>query len=125
MGNGKTVLLWHDNWMDRSLIEKLPEPHSFVKNDLQSAASWVEEEDLHQLLHTPLSEQAYGQLLELQRMVQNHWPGTDSDNWIGIGQNKRYSSIKMYKAICSRTEDNPLFKRIWKTANRLRHKIFF
>ena len=57
IGNGKTVTLWHDNM---PLIEKFQELNSFVKNDLQTDASWMEEEDMHQLLHTALSSQAYG-----------------------------------------------------------------
>lgn len=47
------------------------------------------------------------------------------DTWTGTGQNRKYSSIKMYKTICARAEPNKLFTKIWKTANRLRHKIFF
>ena len=31
----------------------------------------------------------------------------------------------MYTTICARGEPNHLFKKTWKSANRLRHKIFF
>lgn len=95
------------------------------KKDDISIASWVREPDVRQLLHTPLSVEAHDQLMELQNLIQTQWSGMTIDTWTGTGQNRKYSSIKMYKTICARAEPNKLFTKIWKTANRLRHKIFF
>ena len=69
MGNGKTIQLWHDKWLDNALTSKFPKLHSFVKNDLHTAATWISEDNPHQLLHTPLSKLAYRQLNELQGLV--------------------------------------------------------
>jgi hypothetical protein len=125
MGNGQTVLLWHDKWLDTSLISKFPELHSFVKNDLHTAATWISKGNPHQLLHTPLLELAYRQLNDLQGLVNMHWSDQRRDEWKGSGQGQHYSLIKMYKAIWPKTEGNFPFKWIWKTSNRLRYKIFF
>lgn len=124
MGNGQSILLWYDSWLDEPLTIKFPELHPFVKNDLLSAESWISEEDPSQLLHNPLSELAYGQFIELPSLAMTHWSAQREDTWIGVGQTQRYSFIKMI-SICQRAEDNQLFKWTWKTANRLRHKIFF
>lgn len=45
MGNGQSILLWYDSWLDEPLTIKFPELHPFVKNDLLSAESWISEED--------------------------------------------------------------------------------
>ena len=47
------------------------------------------------------------------------------DNWHCLGQGSKYSSMKMYKNISEKTEVHSIFSQLWKTACRLRHKIFF
>jgi hypothetical protein len=90
-----------------------------------SAADWMNTEDPTELLHTPMSKQAFSQYNDLLGLIDSHKNLDMNDKWIGTGQGERYSSIKMYRQICGGTEEHVLLKWLWKTANRLRHKIFF
>lgn len=52
LGNGQTILLWQDKWLDHPLEQKFPELFSFVKNTAQSAESWMNAQDTVVFLHT-------------------------------------------------------------------------
>jgi hypothetical protein len=70
IGNGKSTLLRHDRWNGQCLSEKFPELWSFAS---------VKEINIHQarlaspneMFHTPLSAEAFEQLLQLQDTLGN------------------------------------------------------
>lgn len=69
LGNGGTNLLWHDNWCGQPVRQMFPQLHSFVINDNQTVASWINSKDSSQFFHTPLLAQAYSQFTELQNLI--------------------------------------------------------
>lgn len=72
LGNSQSILLWKDRWLDEPLINKFLELHSFVKNDAQTAESWIISENPSQFIHTPLYEQAFSQYNDLLALIDLH-----------------------------------------------------
>ena len=73
-GNGHSTLLWKDNWLDKPLVENFPKMYSLVKDEGQTAASWINFDDPSQFIHTPILEQAFAQHNELLVLLDLHMP---------------------------------------------------
>jgi hypothetical protein len=77
------------------------------------------------LFHRPLSQQAFSQFNTLKDQIHNRETIDDKHRWTYSWTSPHYSSMKMYKIICEKPNRHNLFKLLWSTACRLRHKIFF
>lgn len=112
-------------WLDEPLVHKFPELHSFVKNDVQSAESWIISDDTTQFIHTPLSEQAFLQYTELQRPIELHRAPQRQDTWQGHGKGRNnYSSIKMYHTVLATEKEYFIFKDL-DSCNYAKVQIFW
>jgi hypothetical protein len=70
IGDGKTTLLWHDNWDGICKSESYPELWSFAFNrDINIHQARMV--GLHEMFHTPLSVEAFQQLNNLQDSIAN------------------------------------------------------
>ena len=63
--------------------------------------------------------------MSLGSLIQNIPRTDEKDKWSYTWTSPQYSSMKMYKNIRGQAEAHTIFKQLWKTSCRLRHKIFF
>lgn len=123
IASGKTALFWQDKWVDESLHFKFPQLHSFSINSEISVQQFCETSDRTEHFHLPLSTEAFNQLNLLESLIPQ-LTHTAKDQW-SHGGHQNYSSIQIYNSLITNTEEHPVFKLIWKSKSRLKHKIFF
>lgn len=82
-------------------------------------------DDMTALFLRSLSAQAYGQLIELKNIMSMSTPPVGKDVWICNEDQKKYSSIKMYKDLMCNFRGHKFFNILWVSASRLKHKILF
>ena len=96
MHNGSSILFWHDNWNDQDLKSLIPELYSFTKNKLITVPKALSQDDFTQLLHLPISEEAFGQMQHLLQELDNVMLTESKDIWrFTWGTN--FSSSQAYK----------------------------
>ena len=66
VGDGSTILFWHDLWNDYIMQTKYPRLYTFAKNTNISVAQFLTSNTLEIQFHLPLSEQAYHEYQSLQ-----------------------------------------------------------
>jgi hypothetical protein len=93
-----------DSWKinDTSVILKdnFPRLYSFVLNDQMSAAQVFNLEDFSMILYLPLSISAYGELVELQTLMEANPLLDQKDAWCYAWGDK-YLASKFYERIHS------------------------
>ena len=102
IGDGKTTLLWHDNWDGIPKSTQYPELWSFsaCKDITVLQARLV---DSQELFHAPLSIEAFVQLQELNDCLDNLPHNNQMGNqWT-----------------------HPIFSWLWKSKCQPKHKVFF
>lgn len=124
-GDGTSVLLWHDSWLDKPLIQKLPELHSFAKDNNQTLASILRNADIYEHFHTPLFAQAFSQFEGLLTFIEQNCNPEIQERWCLSSEKSKYSSMKMYLALIGGRKDHILFQWLWKCAGTIKHMIFF
>jgi hypothetical protein len=124
IGNGKTTLLWHDRWNGLRTSERFPELWSFASvreiniNQARLASP-------NELFHTPLSAEAFGQLLSLQDILANLQLHDHNDIWRCSASSNLFSSQKVYSHLRGTHQSHPLFSWLWKSKCQPKHKVFF
>jgi hypothetical protein len=79
--NGSSVLAWEDLWQGAVILkEAFPELYSFTKHN-QISLQKALQGNLADLFHTPLSEQAYSQFLQVQTICQSINQQDENDKW--------------------------------------------
>ena len=111
--------------MGEPLQFQFTELFSFVINTKITLKQVMEQQELSHILHRPLSLQAFNQFKSLQTHIQSIPPFVEQDKWCYTWPRSQFSSMRMYKNICAKNEVHSIFKQIWKTSCRPRHKIFF
>lgn len=124
LGTTLTRMLWNDKWSQDTLQQVFPELHSYAKDDSISIKSFCSLSDVTGHFHLPLSLIAYEQLTQLQSILP-HLNSEENDKWICNGNSRQYSSMRMYEFLMGDDEGHPIFKLIWDSSSRLKHKIFF
>lgn len=88
LGNGHASLLWHAIWLEQPFGQKYLQLHSFVINDNQTMASWINSKDSTQFFHTPLSAQAFYQFNELKSLIDQKYNAQAKDIWKCNGKDR-------------------------------------
>jgi hypothetical protein len=70
VGDGTTVLFWLDIWNNHLLQNKYPRLFSFAKNKNISVAQFLQNNQIENQFHLPLSVQAFQEYQELQQCLQ-------------------------------------------------------
>jgi hypothetical protein len=97
IGNGTTILFWHDTWNNHCLQQKFPRLHSFAKNDKISVSAFLRNNALEEQFFLPLSEEAFQEYQELQVLLHNLQRQDDNrDEWTYMWGSGQYSSKKFY-----------------------------
>jgi hypothetical protein len=102
-----------------------PQLFSFTKNDKITVKAVVELDEIQELFHFILSEEAYEQYYELDIYLQLLQHDNQSDSWSYIWGNDKYSSTKPYKHLMGSQQTHPTFRWLWGSSCQLKHKIFF
>jgi hypothetical protein len=125
VGDGKTVLFWHDLWNDNIRRNKFPRLFTFAKNQSISVASFLTQENLTDNFHLPLTEQANTELQQLPDEVQQIRESViepeEKDSWSYIWGNSTYSSTKLYHYTFKNV--NPPKPFLWILESRCSNKL--
>jgi hypothetical protein len=69
VGAGNTCSLWLDQWEGQTPCRTMPELFSFVRNQFLTINKAKTIMDLNSILHLPISQEAYLQLVQLAQML--------------------------------------------------------
>jgi hypothetical protein len=69
-GQGYSILFWQDLWDGKILGQSYPHLYSFTNQENITLQSVLQLNDLHDLFHLPLSEEAYTQFYDLHIYLQ-------------------------------------------------------
>jgi hypothetical protein len=87
----------------------MPAPHDSI-----TVAEALRQGNLYDILHTPISEEAYQQYMNLIQDLENLPQSQDDDSWSYIWGAKSYSVSKAYKALSGTFPAHPILKLVWK-----------
>ncbi|TVU43257.1 hypothetical protein EJB05_09708, partial [Eragrostis curvula] len=124
VGNGSTVLLWHDSWNGTPLKLEYPELFSFVKKE-NMLLSEIRSQELIFQFHLPLTIQAFEQLTELHDLLANIQLQQTNGIWKHMGQTVKYSTSRVYKQLIGHMPIHPAFNWLWMSTCEPKHKCFF
>jgi hypothetical protein len=128
IGNGKTVNFWSDLCEQNCLHQRFPHLITFAKHTDWNVDRVIHTEYLEDLLHLPLSQQAYEEFQNLEIVCQNALTVVQEgnyDNWSYIWGNADFSSQKAYKAMIGFSATPKIFSRLWKSSCQAKYKFFF
>jgi hypothetical protein len=123
--DGASCLFWEDLWCDRVLLHHMPELYSFARNTGISLKTAIDAQGPESLLHLPLSNIAYQQLLVVANCLSGLPVSTENDVWTYIWGSPFFSSSKVYIHLTGHRIIHPAFKWLWKSACQNKHKVFF
>jgi len=111
--------------MNKVPMHSFPELFSFVKSKTTILAAGKECENLLDLFHLPLSQQAFHQLTILDSDLQQLAVNENSDQWTCIWNSKSFSVAKAYKHLSRHNIIPPSFRWLWHSSIQNKHKVFF
>src|ERR1041385_7084781 len=118
---GNTISFWMDTWEKKPMRQKFPELFSFAKESKITMDKFRQSTNWSELFHTPLSTQVWYQLQELIAIIP---PETqDKDIWTCQAK-QAYSSMAIYKYLNNDNQGTHLLNKMWRSASRIKHKIF-
>jgi len=112
INNAKSCLLWSDMWNDKVPMIAYPELYSFIKSKNTILAEAKTSDNLLNLFHLPLSQQAFGQLTQLQQDLQQITLNDNNDFWTCIWNSGKFTVAKAYRHLKGRRTIHPGFKWI-------------
>jgi hypothetical protein len=124
IGDGRTTLLWHDNWDGICKSEIFPELWSFASNK-DITIHQARTAGIHEMFHTPLSVEAFQQLHSLQDSIANLPKEDQRDRWLCTGTSSLFTSHKAYVHMAGDEWTHPIYFWIWRTKCQPKHKVFF
>ena len=71
INDGKSCRFWDDLWSDEILSEKFSELYSFAKKKKINTAIGLTTTESQDLLHLPISQEAFSQMGQLQEIMVN------------------------------------------------------
>jgi hypothetical protein len=124
IGDGKTTLLWHDNWDGLCKYVRFLELWSFASlKDITILQARLASSN--EMFHTPMSAEEFEQLLALQDILTNLQLHDHNDKWLCIASSSLFSSQKAYSQMIDNQPTHPLFSWLWKSKCQPKHKVFF
>ena len=128
VGDGKTVLFWHDLWNDNIRRNKYPRLFTFAKNQNISVATFLTQENLTDNFHLPLIEPANSELQQLldevQQIRESVIEPEEKDSWSYIWGNNTYSSAILYHFTFKNVHPPKPFLWIWESRCSNKLKVF-
>jgi len=97
MGDKQSILFWEDTWNNRLLKQSFPRLYSFARNKNISVAKFLQNNDMQEQFHIPLSVEAFQEFQELQEIIQGiQVQENEKDCWQYIWGSNKYSSKQFY-----------------------------
>jgi hypothetical protein len=81
------------------------------------------EEDLDSMFYWPLSIQAYQELGDIKKIIQDNPLTQGNDQWVYIW-GEHYASASFYKHIHDYIQVPSVYKWLWKSCCIMKHKVF-
>jgi hypothetical protein len=125
VGAGNTCSLWLDQWEGQTPCRTMPELFSFARNQFLSINKAKSILDLNSILHLPISQEAYLQLVQLAQMLENVIALNEPDIWTYVWGSPWFSAAKVYTPLIGHRTVHPAFCWLWKSAAQNKHKVFF
>jgi hypothetical protein len=88
-------------------------------------ADGINQTPIHSLFHLPLSQQAHGQMVQLQWDLENLQLDNTHDKWSYIWNSGNFSVKKAYQCISGQSILHPVYKWLWQCSCQNKHKVFF
>jgi hypothetical protein len=124
IGDGKTTLLWHDNWDGICKSAQYPELWSFAsRKDITIQQARLAAS--HEMFHTLLSVEAFVQFQALNGFLVNLPHNNQRDKWLCNASASLFSSQKIYSHLMGNQWTHPIFTWLWKLKCQPKHKVFF
>lgn len=115
VSDGSSCFFWLDTWNGRLLSLQFPELFSFVKNSRLSVQSVFDEEDLSDLFHLPLSEEAFIQYQQLSSIMDDIDLQHGDDTWGYIWGSNTFTSSKACRQLTGTRHIHPAHRWLWKS----------
>jgi hypothetical protein len=125
VGTGGTCSLRLDQWEGQIPCRTMPELFSFAKNQILTINKAKSILDLNSILHLPISQEAYLQLLQLAQILENVAALNEADIWTYVWGSLLFSASKAYTHLIGHRAVHPAFNWLWKAAAQKKHKVFF
>jgi hypothetical protein len=125
VGAGDTCSLWLDQWEGQTPSRTMPELFSFAKNQFLTIYKAKTILDLNSILHLPISQEAYLQLVQLAQMLDNVTTSTEPDIWTYVWGSPWFSAAKVYTYLIGHRSIHSALRWLWKSAAQNKHKFFF
>jgi hypothetical protein len=110
-------MFWSDVWNDNLLEHKFPRLYSFVKNKNISVASFLQNNQIEQKFHVPLSIQAFQEYQEMQDIIQQiQVSNEEKDIWKYFWGDNTYTAPKFYHPPYKNMQPPKPFIWIWKSS---------
>jgi hypothetical protein len=125
VGRGNSICFWSDTWNLGVLKWQFPQLFSFAKNQNISVEKFLSQ-DVYANFSTPLTVEAAEQWIQLSALLHNLQSTTNGDDhWSYIWGSPVYTPKSAYKQLQGLGHAHLLFKWLWKTCCRGKHKFFF
>ena len=116
-------VFWEDLWGSNGVIlaTEFPRIASFSKSNTISMQEVMQVENLDDIFHLPLSQQAFEELDQIQDSLQHdRYDQEEEDNWLTVG----VTSCKFYRHVYDIVQAHPFYKILWKSRCIPRIKFF-
>jgi hypothetical protein len=107
--NGKSGFLWVDIWGNEILMHKFPELFSFNNKKHIIMPKGMAQTPLHNLFHLPPSQQAHGQMLQLQNILEGVSLNESTDRWLYIWNTGQFSVKRAYNHLSGHLILHPVY----------------
>jgi hypothetical protein len=109
-GHGDTILFWQDLWNGKVLSQSYPHLHSLTNNENITLQSVLQLNELQELFHLPLSDEAYTQFCDLNIYLHAMQANNDANQCKYIWGNGQYKATKAYNHLIGSQPVHPAFK---------------
>jgi len=98
---------------------------SFIKKKEIILAEGMAQSPLHSLFHLPLSQQAHGQMLQLQNILEGVSLNESTDRLVYIWSTGQFSVKRAYNHLSGHRMLHPVYNWLWRSSFQNKHKVFF
>jgi hypothetical protein len=94
----------------------MPELFSFARNQFLTINKAKTILDLNSILHLPISQEAYLQLVQLAQMLENVTTSNEPYIWTYVWGSPWFSAAKVYTYLIGHRSVHSAFRWLWKSA---------
>jgi hypothetical protein len=106
------------NLIDEEIAEyTYPHLHSFAKEPNSNVSKALNEANIYNLFHLPLSHIAHQELQDHRADLDDAITGSTVDTWSFEWSNPMYSTKKVYRQLIGEHHTHPAILDIWKSCN--------